>query len=109
MRKSSQIEESDPKTWHVTPADGNIFADIGFPPEKAENLLVHAQLSSELTRLIRARKLTQAKTAKLLGISQPRVSDLVRGKRNKFSIDALISMLGRAGMSVRIHVRSSAA
>jgi predicted XRE-type DNA-binding protein len=93
----------------VTPADGNIFADIGFPPEEAENRFVHASLSLAVEDLIRSRKLTQAEAAKLLGVTQPRVSDLLRGKRNKFSVDALISMLGRAGMRVRVDVRPKAA
>jgi predicted XRE-type DNA-binding protein len=53
-----------------------------------------------LDRLIRRRRLTQAQAAKLLGVSQPRVSDLVRGRFHRFSIDALVEMLARAGVKV---------
>ena len=63
----------------------------------------------QLKRLVQSRKLTQAKAAKLFGVTQPRISDLVRGKIDRFSVDMLISMLARAGMSVRVTVRPNAA
>jgi predicted XRE-type DNA-binding protein len=83
-----------------TPADGNIFADLGFPPQEAANLLMRSKLMLRVRRVMKERKLTQSKAAKLFGVSQPRVSDVVRGKINLFSIDALISMLSRAGIDV---------
>ena len=58
----------------------------------------------ELIRIVRSRKLTQAAAARLLGVSQPRVSDLMRVKVDKFSSDALVEMLARAGVSVRVTV-----
>jgi len=85
---------------HVTPADGNVFADLGFPPEEAENLKVRAQLMRELRSLIA--DVTQVGAARLLGISQPRVSDLKRGKIGLFTIDALVNMLGHAGVRLRV-------
>jgi predicted XRE-type DNA-binding protein len=84
---------------------GNVFADLGFPREEAEHLKMRSDLMIELTRLIRARGLTQAKAAKLFGVSQPRVSDLTRGKIDRFSIDTLVEMLGNAGAHVSIRVR----
>jgi predicted XRE-type DNA-binding protein len=54
----------------------------------------------ELSELIESRGLTQAAAAKLLGVTQPRISDLVRGKIDRFSVDSLIEMLGHAGASV---------
>src|SRR5207245_1563427 len=54
-----------------------------------------------LERLIARRRLTQGRAAKLLGVSQPRVNDLVRGRFHRFSIDALVDMLARAGVRVR--------
>ena len=57
-----------------------------------------------LTRLIEARRLTQAQAARLLGVTQPRISDLVRGKIDRFSVDSLIEMLGRAGARITILV-----
>ncbi len=88
---------------------GNVFADLGFSAEEAENLKVRADLMVALTKLIEARGLTQAAAAKLLGVSQPRVSDLVRGKIDRFSIDMLIAMLGAAGAQVTVSVRRARA
>ena len=84
----------------MQPSSGNVFSDLGFTPEEAENLKIRADLMIELTKLIEARGLTQAAAAKLLGVTQPRVSDLVRGKIDRFSVDTLIEMLGHAGASV---------
>jgi predicted XRE-type DNA-binding protein len=84
---------------------GNVFADLGFAAEEAEHLKVRADLMIALTKLIDARGLSQAEAAKLLSVSQPRVSDLVRGKIDKFSVDTLISMLAAAGAHVSVTVR----
>lgn len=71
--------------------------------DEAENLKIRADLMIELTKLIEAQKLTQA-AAKLLGVTQPRVSDLKRGKIDRFSVDSLIEMLGHAGACVSVVV-----
>jgi predicted XRE-type DNA-binding protein len=84
----------------VQPSSGNVFSDLGFDAEEAENLKVRSDLMIELTKLIKARELTQAAAAELLGVSQPRISDLVRGKIDRFSVDSLIEMLGHAGARV---------
>jgi predicted XRE-type DNA-binding protein len=59
----------------------------------------------QLTKIIESRGLTQVQAARLLGVTQPRISDLVRGRIGRFSIDTLIEMLGHAGARVRITVR----
>jgi len=59
-------------------------------------------MMAELRKVIKARKLTQAKAAKILGVSQSRVSDLVRGKWEKFSLEMLITLATRAGIRVEI-------
>lgn len=84
---------------------GNVFADLGFAAEDAEHLKVRADLMVALTKILDARALSQADAAKLLGVSQPRISDLVRGKIDKFSVDTLISMLAAAGAHVSVSVR----
>ncbi len=88
-------------------ATGNVFVDIGFPPLEAQNLRVRADLMIELIRIVRSRKLTQAAASKLFGVTQPRVSDLMTGKIERFSIDALVEMLARAGRRVEIKTRPS--
>lgn len=84
---------------------GNVFRDVGFSAEEAANLRIRADLMVRLKKLIEARGLTQAGAAELFGVSQPRVSDLLRGKIDLFSIDTLVNMLGRAGVSVSLVVR----
>ncbi|HKH45578.1 MAG TPA: helix-turn-helix transcriptional regulator [Thermoanaerobaculia bacterium] len=83
---------------------GNVFSDLGFGEDEAENLKIRADLMIELTRLIEARGLTQVAAAELLGVTQPRVSDLMRGKIDRFSVDSLIEMLGHAGACVSVVV-----
>ncbi len=86
----------------VTRSSGNVFRDLGFPPDKAEHLLVRADLMIRLEKELGSRGLKQAEAAKLLGITQPRVSDLLRGRVELFSADALIDMLARLGIKVRV-------
>ena len=90
-------------TTHVTPADGNVFRDIGFSAEEAENLLIRTDLMLAVERRITG--LSQVRAAELLGVSQPRVSDLKRRKITHFTIDALVNMLARAGVHVRVTTR----
>lgn len=92
---------------HVTLSGDNVFADLGFSPEEAENLKIRSQLMRELRELIAG--LTQVSAARLLGVSQPRISDLKRGKIALFTIDALVNMLAAAGAELRITVSRSAA
>lgn len=87
-------------------SSGNVFLDVGFAAEEAENLRIRSDLMARLTRLIERRGLTQANAARMLGVTQPRVSDLVRGKIDLFSLDMLVNMLSRAGMQVVISTRS---
>ncbi|MDD5558368.1 helix-turn-helix transcriptional regulator [Candidatus Methylomirabilis sp.] len=71
-------------------SSGNVYRDLGFSPEEAENLRARSDLMIELTKIIKARRLTQAATAKLLGVTQPRISDLTRGRIDRSSIDSQI-------------------
>jgi predicted XRE-type DNA-binding protein len=91
-------------TVRIRRSSGNVFHDLGFSREEAENLKMRTDLMIQLSRLIQARRLTQAAAAALFGVTQPRVSDLVRGKIDRFSIDTLVAMLGHAGVRVQIVV-----
>ncbi len=92
-------------TTKIRRSSDNVFRDLGFSGEEAENLKLRADLMIELTRLIQARRLTQARAATLLGVSQPRISDLIRGKIDRFSVDTLVAMLGHAGIHVRLTLK----
>jgi len=93
----------------ITPSTGNVFRDLGFRREEAEHLLVRADLMIQVQKLITSRRLKQRTAAKLLAVTQPRVSDLLRGRIDLFSTDALIDMLARLGAQVRITVKVRAA
>jgi predicted XRE-type DNA-binding protein len=85
-------------------SSGNVFRDLGFSKPEAENLKIRTDLMIRLSKVIEGRRLTQAQAATLFGVTQPRISDLVRGKIDRFSIDTLIAMLGHAGIRIQIVV-----
>ena len=86
----------------TTKYSGNIFVDLGFDPAEAAVLQMRANLMGDLRLYIEKQKLTQAQAAKRLGIAQSRVSDLVRGKWDKFSLEMLITLEARLGRTVRV-------
>lgn len=90
---------------HITPADGNVFADLGFDPEEARNLTLRADLMIALRRA--TDDLTQVEAARRLGVAQPRVSELRRGQIGKFTIDTLVNLLARAGIQTRMSLRKT--
>lgn len=91
-------------TVKVRRSSGNVFRDLGFSKAEADNLKIRTDLMIRLSKVIEARRLTQAQAASLFGVTQPRVSDLVRGKIDRFSIDTLVAMLGHAGVRVQVIV-----
>ena len=95
-------------TTKIRRSSGNVFRDLGFDREEAEHLKLRSDLMIEIRKVIEARQLTQAAAAALFGVSQPRISDLVRGKIDLFSIDTLIDMLAHAGVRVSFVVKRRA-
>ncbi len=89
---------------HTTPAGGNVFADLGFSGEEAENLKIRSTLMIQIRTIIERDQLRQVDAAALFGVSQPRISDLVRGKIDEFTIDSLVNMLAHAGHQVTVTV-----
>lgn len=85
---------------HIT--KGSVLDDLGFDAAETENLKIRAALMRAIEQEIHRKKLTQAAIAKLLGISQPRVSNLLRGKIHLFTIDFLIVVLMHLGKPVRL-------
>ena len=86
----------------VVNSSGNVFIDLGYSPDEAAVLQMRADLMADLRKFIKAKRLTQAKAAEILGVSQSRVSDLIRGKWGKFSLKMLITLSTRAGMRVTL-------
>ena len=106
----------DTKIRHVTPADTNIFTELGFEESEAKQLQVSAekeveqllsikrQLMQEIALWIAENKLRQVDVAARLNVSRPRVSDVVNLKTNKFTLDTLVMMLGKLGKPVSVTV-----
>ncbi|CAH1188906.1 Transcriptional regulator [Candidatus Nitrotoga sp. BS] len=88
----------------ITQSSGNVFLDLGFPPDEAVILAMRSELMCQLEILIRDKQWTQAEAAQALSISQSRVSDLIRGKFEKFSLDMLITLATRAGKKVELRL-----
>lgn len=91
-------------TPDITPSSGNVFKDLGFSREEAENLRVRARLMAPLERYIREQSVTQEEAARRLGTTQARISRLMNGDIEAFSTDALINMLDRADLQVTVEV-----
>jgi len=92
-------------TIAVEPSSGNVYADLGL--SGADELLAKAQLVSRISRIITQREMTQHQAAKLLGIDQPKVSALLRGKFDGYTSDRLFRFLNALGQDVEIVVRSA--
>ena len=102
---------------HITPVGGNVFADLGFEPQEAaalqaqsqriisEKIAIKESLMAELANWIEVKNLKQTQAAEILGVTRPRVSDLIHRKAIKFTIDALVDMLARAGKQVHLSIQ----
>jgi len=86
----------------------DVFTDLGFAPADAENLRIRSAMMRALIDFVRKNKLTQAHAAKLLGVTQPRISDLMCGKIHLFSIDNLVDLLAAAGLRLDLRVKKVA-
>ena len=88
---------------HVTPAGRSVFYDL-FPAEKAAEMEIRAQLVIGLEQWLEKSGMTQAAAAKVLGVTQARVSDLKRGKIERFSMDLLVRLAARAGLKPKLNL-----
>ena len=96
---------SDDITVHDS--SGNVFADLGI--ENSEEYLAKSELAAEILRIIQRRRLTQAEAGKLLGLRQPKVSDLLRGRLDGFSTDRLLRFITLLGYDVQIRLSKASA
>lgn len=108
--------KSNTNSMHKTPVGGNVFADLGFDAKEAtllkaesnrvisEKLAIKELLMSELAVWMNEQHLKQSDAAQILGVTRPRVSDVMNKKTVKFTIDALVDMLARTGKHVQLSV-----
>jgi predicted XRE-type DNA-binding protein len=86
----------------VTHSSGNVFIDLGYSQDEAAILQMRADLMADIRKFIKTKRLTQAKAAQFLGVSQSRISDLIRGTWERFSLEMLITLATRAGIRVTL-------
>ena len=89
----------------ITKGSANVFEDLGFDVQESQNLLLRSQTMIALVQWFEASGMTQARAAKTLGITQPRFNQLLKGKIEIFSLDALVNMATSAGMRVGLSIR----
>ena len=88
-----------------TPSSGNVFADLGLPD--AEELQAKAEIIGQIYKIREKRGLKQKEMAELMGVSQPKVSALLKGKVEGFTIERLIQLLTRLGCDVKVVISRS--
>jgi len=98
------MSNRDTSITHITLGNSNIFEELGFSKQEATKLKIKAQLMCSISEWIKDEKLKQEEASHVLHITRPRVSDVMRGKTSKFTIDALIDMLERTGKHVTLQV-----
>ena len=91
------------QTEPIEKSSGNVFADLGLP--EADELLAKAELARTVRQLIEQRALTQTEAARLLGTTQPKISDLIRGRLEGLSMERLYRFLKALGQDIQIVVR----
>ncbi len=99
MKKTQESEIA------IEKGSGNVYADLGFPD--AADMLIKAQLVAKISEIIRQRRLTQEQTAKLLRLTQPRISRILRGDFRGISERRLLQCLTRLGRDVQIVVKQA--
>jgi len=86
----------------------NVWDALETDPAERESMKIKSRLMMDIERCIKKQGLTQKQAAQKMGVTQPRISDLVRGKINRFTIDMLVNMLARLGMHVEVTLQDAA-
>ena len=108
-KKFTSKRENKSSDTTVIKGSSNVFEDLGFEKAEAENLKIRADLMLDLRRHIQKNGWTQAQAAEFFGETQPRISNLLKGEISRFSVDKLIVMLARVGITVQVEIKQRAA
>ena len=96
------------KKLNIVVGSDNVFRDLGFPEGEAQNLLLRADLVVHIRKVIEKLGLTQAEAAKRASITQPRMNDLVKGRTEKFTLDAMVNVAAQLGYIVTLSLKKAA-
>jgi predicted XRE-type DNA-binding protein len=91
----------------LTRSSGNVFLDLGFPPQEAEHLRVRSDLMIQVQKVIASRGMKHTESAKILGLTEARLSHLLQSRIDLFTTDALIDLLARLGVQVRLVLKAA--
>ena len=96
------------KKLNIVVGSDNVFRDLGFPEGEAQNLLLRADLVVHIRKVIEKLGITQAEAAKRASITQPRMNDLVKGRTEKFTLDAMVNVAAQLGYVVKLSLKKAA-
>ena len=96
------------KKLNVVVGSDNVFRDLGFPEGEAQNLLLRADLVVHIRKVIDKLGITQAEAAQRASITQPRMNDLVKGRTEKFTLDAMVNVAAQLGYIVKLSLKKAA-
>jgi predicted XRE-type DNA-binding protein len=96
------------KKTNIVIGSDNVFRDLGFPEGEAQNLLLRADLVMHIRKVIEKLGITQAEAAKRASITQPRMNDLVKGRTEKFTLDAMVNVAAQLGYVVKLSLKKAA-
>ncbi len=96
------------KKTNIVVGSDNVFRDLGFPEGEAQNLLLRADLVINIRKVIEKLGITQAEAAKRASITQPRMNDLVKGRTEKFTLDAMVNVAAQLGYVVKLSLKKAA-
>ena len=95
------------KKLNIVVGSDNVFRDLGFPEGEAQNLLLRADLVVHIRKVIEKLGLTQAEAAKRASITQPRMNDLIKGRTEKFTLDAMVNVAAQLGYIVKLSIKKA--
>ena len=96
------------KKLNTVVGSDNVFRDLGFPEGEAQNLMLRADLVTHIRKVIEKLGITQAEAAKRASITQPRMNDLVKGRTEKFTLDAMVNVAAQLGYVVKLSLKKAA-
>ena len=96
------------KSLNIVVGSDNVFRDLGFPEAEAQNLLLRADLVVHIRKVIAKLGVTQADAAKRANITQPRMNDLIKGRTQKFTLDAVVNVASQLGYKVKLSLKRAA-
>jgi predicted XRE-type DNA-binding protein len=108
IRIDIKLQAMTTEKLQITVGSDNVFRDLGFPEGEAQNMMLRCEMVIHIRKAIDKLGITQAEAAKLAGITQPRMNDLIKNRNHKFTIDALVNVAANLGYTVQVKFKKLA-